>query len=89
MGKIPGQKCVVRIFSKDLAVGRKSSKTIITREQRREGMNPFQIFHISLRSTYDRKMGPKRLEHLGMFPRKCKKTRNSLHALSYYMIDLD
>ena len=44
-------------------------KMIITREIRREGMSPLQVFHTSLRSTCGRKMEPKRLEHLGMFPR--------------------
>ena len=57
-------------FSKYLVVGRKSTKMIITREQRREGMNPLQVFHTSLGSTYRQKMGPRRLEHLNMFPRK-------------------
>ncbi len=70
MGEITGRKYVIRIFSKYLAVGQKSSKMIITREIRREGMNPFQVFHTSLRSTYGRKMEPIRLGHLGMFPRK-------------------
>jgi len=70
MGKISSRKCVIRIFSKDHAVVRKSSKTIITREQRREGTNPFQVFHTSSRSTYRQKIESKRVEHFNMFPRK-------------------
>jgi hypothetical protein len=70
MGKISGRKCVIRIFSEYVAVSRKSSKTVITRERRNEGMNPLEVFHTSLRSTYRQKMGPKGLKHLNMFPRK-------------------
>jgi hypothetical protein len=69
MGKISGRKRVIRIFSKYVAVSRKSSKTVITRERRNEGMHPLEVFHTSLRSTYHEKMGPKRLKHLNMFPR--------------------
>ncbi len=78
MGKISGRKCAIRIFSKYLVVGQKSSEMIITGEIRREGMNPFQVFHISLRSTCGRNMEAKRLEHLGMFPRKFRYHRLAL-----------
>jgi hypothetical protein len=33
-------------------------------------MNPFEVYHTSSRSIYRQKMGSKRLEHLGMFPRE-------------------
>jgi len=59
MGEILDRKCVIRIFSEYLALGRKSSKMIITREQGPEGMNYFQVYHISLRSIYNQKMGSK------------------------------
>ncbi len=42
----------------------------ISRKQRREGINPLEVFHTSLRSTYRQKMGPKGPKHLGKFPRK-------------------
>jgi hypothetical protein len=45
-------------------------KKSISQKQRREGMNPFQLFHTSLRSTYVQNMESKWLEHLGTFPRK-------------------
>jgi hypothetical protein len=70
MGKISGWKCITQFFSKYLVLDRKSSKTIITREQRCEGLNPFQIFHASSRTTCDHKMGSKTLEHLNTFPRE-------------------
>ncbi len=59
MGEISDRKCVIRIFSEYVALGGKSSKMIITREQRHEGMNYFQVYHISLRSIYNQKMGSK------------------------------
>jgi hypothetical protein len=70
MVKISGRKYVIRIFPKYLAEGQKLSKMVITREERPKGMNPFQVFHTSSRSTYDQKMESKWLEHLGTFPRK-------------------
>lgn len=70
MDKISGQKFAIRFFSKYLAAGRTSNKIFITQEQRREGINRFQFFHTTLRSVYGQKMGHKRLEHLGIFPRK-------------------
>jgi hypothetical protein len=42
----------------------------ISREKRREGMNPLEIFHTSLRSTYPQKMEPKGFGHLGNLPRQ-------------------
>jgi hypothetical protein len=69
MDKILGRKCVIRIFLEYVAVSRNSSKTVITRERRNEGMNPLEIFHTSLGSTYRQKMGPKGLKHLNMFLR--------------------
>jgi hypothetical protein len=42
MGKISGRKYLIRIVPKYLVAARKSSETIITRE---EQMNPFQLFH--------------------------------------------
>ena len=72
MSKISGRKCVIRIFPEYVAVSRKSSKTVTTRERRNEGMNPFQAFHASSRSTCGQKMGSKTLEHVNMFPRKLK-----------------
>ena len=56
--------------SEYVAVSRKSSKTVITRERRNEGMNPFHAFHASSRSTCGQKMGPRGLKHLNMFPRE-------------------
>jgi hypothetical protein len=70
MGKISGRKYVIRIFLEYVAVSRKSSKTVITRERRNEGMNPLEVFHTSLRSTHHQNMGPKGLKHLNMFPRQ-------------------
>ncbi len=70
MGIISGRRCIIQIFSKYRATGRKSNKMIITQEQRREGTNPFQVFHTSSRSTYSQKMKSKQLNHPNMFPRK-------------------
>jgi hypothetical protein len=42
----------------------------ISRKQRREGINPLEVFHTSLGSTYRQKMGRKGLENLGKVPRE-------------------
>jgi hypothetical protein len=45
MVKIFGQKYVIQIFPTYFGAGKKFSKTVITREQRPEGINSFQRFH--------------------------------------------
>jgi hypothetical protein len=69
MGKVSGQNSVIRFCCKSRILWGKFLKNSISWEQRDEGTNPLQVFHTSLRSTYGQKMGPKQLEHLGMFPR--------------------
>jgi hypothetical protein len=70
MGTISGRKCIIRIFSKYRGTGRKSNEMIIAQEERREGTNPFQVFHTSSSSTYRQKMESKQLDQPNMFPRK-------------------
>ncbi len=57
---------------KYLTADRKFSEAMITREQRSRRINPFQLFHTSLRSTYDQKMVSKRLEYMARFLRQKK-----------------
>ena len=45
-------------------------ENLISREQRHEDMNHFQVSYTSLRSAYRQKMGSERVEHLDMFLRK-------------------
>ena len=47
-----------------------ASEMPITLDRRREGINPLEVFHISLRSTNRQEMGPKGRKHLGNLPRE-------------------
>jgi hypothetical protein len=77
-GKISARKIDIRFVGRHLAIGKNFSKIPITLDRRSMGTNPLEVFHTSLRSTYQKKMGPKGLNHLGRFPRKPKFIRKNL-----------
>jgi hypothetical protein len=81
MGKVSCQNSVIQFCCKYGILWGKFLKNSISREQRDEGTNPLQVFHTSWRSTYGQKMGPKQLEHFGMFPRKLIEQRPSSNLL--------
>jgi hypothetical protein len=52
MDKISGQNFVIRFFPKSLAIGQKSSKTVIALEGKPISAYPFRLFLLSLVPTY-------------------------------------
>ncbi len=58
------------IFLRNLAIGRKFSKTTITLHQQAMGANSFWIFLILPRPTHSENMGQNDVRQLDMFPRE-------------------
>jgi hypothetical protein len=52
MDKTSGRNFVIRFFPKSLAIGQKSSQTVIALEGKPISAYPFRLFLLSLGSTY-------------------------------------
>jgi hypothetical protein len=80
MGKISGRKDVIQIFSEHHTSCRKLCQTMLIRQQRSDGMNPFQLCRRSSKSTYGQKIELKRFEHLNMF--LCEQSKSRTQVMS-------
>jgi hypothetical protein len=69
MNKISGQNYTIRFFCKYLAIGRKTSKTVIAPEGRPISPYPFELFLVSPGPTYRQNITSKAFYHLVEIPR--------------------
>ncbi len=65
-----GQNFVIRFFPKSLAIGQKSSKTVIAMEAKPISTYPFRLFLLSLGPTYGQDITSKAISKLVTLPRK-------------------
>jgi hypothetical protein len=70
MEKTSGRNIVIRFFPKYLAIGQKSSKTVIALEGKPISANPFRFFLLSLGPTYEQDITSKTIYKLVKIPRK-------------------
>jgi hypothetical protein len=69
MGKTSGRNFVIRFFPKFLAIGQKSSKTVIALEGKPISAYPFRLFLLSLGHTYRQNITSKAISKLVTLPR--------------------
>jgi hypothetical protein len=72
MEKTSGRNFVVRFFPKSLAIGQKSSKTVIALEGKPSSAYPFRAFLLSLGLTYGQDITSKAISKLVNLPRQTK-----------------
>jgi hypothetical protein len=69
MEKTSGRNFVIRFFPKYLAIGKKSSKTVIALEGKPISAYPFRLFLLSLGSNYGQDITSKAISKLVTLPR--------------------
>jgi hypothetical protein len=69
MDKTSGRNFVIRFFPKSLAIGQKSSKTVIALEGKPISAYPFRLFLLSLGPTYGQDITSKAISKLVNLPR--------------------
>jgi hypothetical protein len=69
-----GQNFVIRFFPKSLAIGQKSSKTLIALEGKPISVYPFRLFLPSVGPTYGQDITSKAIYKLVNLPREIKET---------------
>jgi hypothetical protein len=72
MDKTSGRNFVIRFSPKSLAIGQKSSKTVIALEGKPISAYPFRLFLLSLGLTYEQNITSKAISKLVTLPRKAK-----------------
>jgi hypothetical protein len=70
MDKTSGRNFVIRFFPKSLAIGQKSSKTIIALEGKPISAYPLRVFLLSLGPTYGQDITSKAIYKLVTLPRQ-------------------
>ena len=70
MDKTSGRNFVIRFFPKSLAIGQKSSKTVIALEGKSISAYPVRLFLLSLDPTYGQDITSKAIYKLVNLPRK-------------------
>ncbi len=70
MDKTSGRNFVIRFFPRCLAIGLKSSKTVIALEGKPISAYPFRLFLLSLGPTYGQDITSKAISKLMTLPRK-------------------
>jgi hypothetical protein len=69
MDKTSGRNFVIRFFPKSLAIGQKSSKTVIALEGKPINAYPFRLFLLSLDPTYGQDITSNAISNLVTLPR--------------------
>jgi hypothetical protein len=69
MDKTSGRNFVIRFFPKSLAIGQKSSKTVIAVEEKPISTYPFRLFLLSLGPTHGQDITSKAISKLVNLPR--------------------
>jgi hypothetical protein len=69
-GQSSGRNFVIRFFPKSLAIGQKSTKTVIALEGKLISAYPFRLFLLSLGPTYGQEITSKAMYKLVNLPRK-------------------
>ncbi len=72
MDKTSGRNFVIRFFPKSLAIGQKSSKTVIALEGKAISAYPFRLFLLSLGPTYGQDITSKAISKLVNLPRELR-----------------
>jgi hypothetical protein len=70
MDKTSGRNLVIRFFPKYLAIGQKSTKTVLVFEGKPISAYPFRLFLLSLGATYGQYITSKAISKLMTLPRK-------------------
>jgi hypothetical protein len=70
MDKTSSRNFVIRFFPKSLAIGQKSSKTVIALEGKPISAYAFRLFLLSLGPTYGQDITPKAFSKLVTLPRQ-------------------
>jgi hypothetical protein len=70
MDKSSGRNFIIRFFPKSLAIGQKSSKTVIALEGKPISAYPFRLFVLSLGSTYGQDITSQAISKLVTLPRE-------------------
>ncbi len=72
MDKTSDRNFVIRFFPKSLAIGQKSSKTVIALEGKPISAYPFKVFLLSLGPTYGQDITSEAIFKLVTLPRQCQ-----------------
>jgi hypothetical protein len=81
MDKTSGRNFVIRFFPKSLAIGQKSSKTVIALEGMPISAYPFRLLLLSLGPTYGQDITSKAIYKLVNLPRQSKTEDSSVQII--------